>query len=216
MMQEDPWQPERVRQGLLQPFPAGTMAVDPLAQVARAALDGDIGAQRRLFEAVAPALLPPLRMILGPGHPDLEDVLQDALLGLLQGLASFRGESSVLHFARCIATKRAIELCRRQRTTARKLEHARQLRVPEPPTPREAILANRQRKHLRELLEELPGIQAEALAMRAVLGHSLDEIAEATGVPVNTVRSRLRLAKEALRRRIDSDPSLGELLEETS
>jgi RNA polymerase sigma-70 factor, ECF subfamily len=216
MMRSDPWQPELVGQVLQRPFEAGAMAVDPLAEVARAAREGNVQAQRRLFEAVAPALLPALRMILGSGHPDLEDVLQEALLGLLHGLASFRGESSVLHFARRVATKRALEVCRRQRTTARKLEHARQLGVPEPQTPREAIVANRQRHHLRELLAELPVVQAEALAMRVVLGHSLDEIAEATGVPLNTVRSRLRLAKEALRRRIDSDPSLGELLEETS
>jgi RNA polymerase sigma-70 factor, ECF subfamily len=170
MMQDAPWPRGLACHGLPLPFDAGGMAVDPLAQVAREARDGNVQAQRRLLEAVGPALLPPLRMILGPGHPDLEDVLQEALLGLLRGLASFRGESSVLHFARRVATKRAIEVCRRQRTTARKLEHARQLDVPGPPT----------------------------------------------GVPVNTVRSRLRLAKEALRRRIDTDPLLGELLKETS
>jgi RNA polymerase sigma factor (sigma-70 family) len=192
------------------------MPSDPLAEVARLAQDGDVEARRRLFETVAPALLPPLRMILGPAHPDLEDVLQEALLGVLQALATFRGESSVLHFARCVATKRAIELCRRQRTIARKLERARQLDVPAPPTPRETIVANRQRHHLRELLQELPAVQADTLAMRVVLGYSVDEIAREMCVPVNTVRSRLRLAKEALRRRIDADPSLGELVEGTS
>jgi RNA polymerase sigma-70 factor (ECF subfamily) len=216
MVQGAPWQPTPACQGLPLPFESGEMGVDPLADVARKARDGDVDAQRRLLEAVAPALLPPLRMILGPRHPEIEDVMQEALVGLLRGLASFRGESSVLHFARRVAIKRAIEVCRRQRTTARKLEHVRQLDVPAPPTPRETIVANRQRQHLRDLLEELPGAQADALAMRAVLGYSLDEIAEATGVPVNTVRSRLRLAKEALRQRIDSDPSLGELLEEMS
>jgi len=216
MMQDAPWQPRHADSGPLLRFPSGPMAVDPLSEVARRARDGDVWAQRRLLEAIAPSLLPPLRMILGPAHPDIEDVLQEALVGVLRGLASFRGESTVLHFARRVATKRAIEACRRQRTAARKLEHAQQLEVPTPPTPRETMVANRQRQHLRDLLAELPGAQADALAMRAVLGYSLDEIADATGVPVNTVRSRLRLAKEALRKRIDTDPSLGELLEEMS
>jgi RNA polymerase sigma-70 factor (ECF subfamily) len=197
------------------PEAAGVVA-DPLAEVARSAARGDAQAQRRLFEAIAPALLPPLRMILGPQHPDLEDALQEALLGLLRGLAGFRGESSVLHYARRVAVKRAIEVRRREHTTARKIEHSREVHVPAPPTPGENAVAARRREHLRELLEELPGAQAEALAMKVVLGHSLEEIAEAAGVPVNTVRSRLRLAKEALRRRIDTDPSLGELLQETS
>jgi DNA-directed RNA polymerase specialized sigma24 family protein len=48
--------------------------------------------------------------------------------------------------------------------------------------------------------------------MRVVLGRSIEEIAQETDAPVNTVRSRLRLAKEALRLRIETDPSLGELL----
>ena len=34
---------------------------------------------------------------------------------------------------------------------------------------------------------------------------------ERGGAPINTVRSRLRLAKEALRSRIESDPALAEL-----
>jgi RNA polymerase sigma-70 factor (ECF subfamily) len=194
----------------------GAMAVDPLARLASAARDGDAAAQRSLLEAVAPAMLAPLRIILGPGHPDLEDVLQDALLGVLRGLGTFRGDSSVLHFARRVAAKRAIEVHRRDRTAARKLDHARQIEPPPQPTPREDVAADRRRHHLRALLDELPEPQAEALAMRAVLGHSIEEIAGATGAPVNTVRSRLRLAKEALRARIETDPALAELLEDRS
>jgi RNA polymerase sigma-70 factor, ECF subfamily len=217
MMPVHPWHTQLALPRLQHPFgPANAMPVDPLAQLAREARDGDVESQRRLFEAVAPALLPPLRMILGPNHADIEDALQDALIGLLRGLASFRGESSVLHFARRVATKRAIDLRRRDRTTSRKLEQARHLEVPPPPTPREAMAAERRRRRLRELLDDLPEPQAITLAMRVVLGHSIDEIAEATGVPFNTVRSRLRLAKEALRARIETDPALGELLEEKS
>src|SRR5258708_4474895 len=172
MMQDAPWRCRLAGNWLPLAFETVGMAVDPLAQLAREARDGDVRAQRRLLEAVAPAVLAPLRMVLGSAHPDLEDVLQEALLGLLRGLASFRGESTVLHFARSVATKRAIEVCRRQRTTARKLEHLRQFALPAPPTPRETIGANRQRQHLRELLAELPEVQANALAMHIVLGHS--------------------------------------------
>jgi RNA polymerase sigma-70 factor (ECF subfamily) len=46
-----------------------------------------------------------------------------------------------------------------------------------------------------------------------MVGWSLAELAEATGAPLNTVRSRLRLGKEALRRRIQGDPVLAEELE---
>ena len=49
-------------------------------------------------------------------------------------------------------------------------------------------------------------------AMHLALGHSIEEVAAAVGAPGNTVRSRIRLAKEALRARIDGDPRLAELL----
>jgi RNA polymerase sigma-70 factor (ECF subfamily) len=41
-----------------------------------------------------------------------------------------------------------------------------------------------------------------------ILDYSLDEIAEAMHAPVNTVRSRIRMAREALRARIEADPLL--------
>jgi DNA-directed RNA polymerase specialized sigma24 family protein len=63
---------------------------------------------------------------------------------------------------------------------------------------------------------ELPEAQAETLAMKAVLGYALTEIAEETRVPLNTVRSRLLLAKKALRERMLADATLRELAEVTS
>jgi DNA-directed RNA polymerase specialized sigma24 family protein len=63
---------------------------------------------------------------------------------------------------------------------------------------------------VRALLDDLPEEQAEALALRFMLGWSLIEISEASGAPVNTVRSRLRLAKEALRRRVEADAALAD------
>ena len=74
--------------------------------------------------------------------------------------------------------------------------------------------ASQQRKEiLRDLLAELPPEQGEALAMRVVLGWSLEEIAAQSGAPLNTVRSRLRLAKEGMRRRIEAMPGMIDALE---
>jgi RNA polymerase sigma-70 factor (ECF subfamily) len=65
---------------------------------------------------------------------------------------------------------------------------------------------------LRSLLSELPEEQAETFALRIVLGYSLEEVAAATGVPLNTVRSRMRRAREVLKARLDADPRLLALL----
>ncbi len=45
-------------------------------------------------------------------------------------------------------------------------------------------------------------------ALRVVLGWSLPEAEAATGIPLNTVRSRVRLAKNALRAAVEADPML--------
>ena len=49
--------------------------------------------------------------------------------------------------------------------------------------------------------------------MRIVLGCSLEEVAAQSGVPLNTVRSRIRLAKERLKGRIEADPALLDALD---
>lgn len=70
----------------------------------------------------------------------------------------------------------------------------------------------RLREVMRALLARIPAEQAEAIALRFVLGWSLEEVARVTEAPVNTVRSRVRLAKKALRAAIEGDPVLAEEL----
>ena len=43
------------------------------------------------------------------------------------------------------------------------------------------------------------------MALHVVLGYSLPEVARSTAVPLNTVKSRLRLAKQALRRELEAE-----------
>ncbi len=69
-----------------------------------------------------------------------------------------------------------------------------------------------QREALRQLLDELPPEQAEALAMHCVLGCTVEETAAATGVPINTVRGRLVTAKSALRKILTENSELSDLL----
>jgi RNA polymerase sigma-70 factor (ECF subfamily) len=75
-----------------------------------------------------------------------------------------------------------------------------------------AVARRRLAERLLDVLAELPESQAEALVLRYVAGLEPAEIAAASGVPVNTVRSRVRLAREALARRLAGDPAL-ELVE---
>lgn len=186
---------------------------DPLRLLVTAALRGDAAAVRALLGKVAPAMLGVLRAVLGPGDRDLEDVLQDALVGVVQGLAAFRGEATVLHFARSIALRRALDHRRSRARRGPQIELEDDAVLTAGRSPEASLLAARRREAFRALLEELRPEQAEAFAMKVLLGHSVEEIATATGAALETVRSRLRLAKAALRGRIQNDPTLLELSE---
>lgn len=191
-------------------------SADPLAVKARAAAAGDLAAMRELLEALAPALRRVVRGILGAAHADVDDALQESLIALVRALPAFRGDSRVQSYAARITVRTALASRRRGRLRDQRHERFhREVSDPAEPvaTPRQHVAADQRRHVLHQLLDELPEAQAETMALRFVLGCSLAEVAEATSAPLNTVRSRLRLAKEALRRRIEQEPSLVEKLE---
>jgi RNA polymerase sigma factor (sigma-70 family) len=193
---------------------------EPLLAFLPRALAGDPLALRTLVSALAPDVTRVARAMVGGSAADLDDVVQDALLGLVHALPSFRGDCSLRRFANRIAVRTALIARRR----AHAYRHKQQVfheheRAQAPPrargsNPDEVYLASRRHALLCRLLDELPEAQAETLALRVVLGLSLEETAAATSVPINTVRSRIRLAREALRARIEAEPALRELLEE--
>ena len=162
---------------------------------ARAALGGDASALRDFLGAIAPIVRRVCRGVMGHQTPDLEDTIQDCLLEVARSLPQFRFEGTVSHYVTKIAMRRAI--ASRERARARS-KHQVALDV--------SAMSNfdaalEQRAELvRHLLDDLNETQAKALLLRIMFGHSLDEIASMTGVSVNTVKTRLRLAKIQLRR----------------
>src|SRR5436305_1245973 len=96
-----------------------TASPDSLAPLAAAARDGDVRAARTLLVAIAPTIFRSVRGVLGAGHPDVEDIAQDAALALLESLPTFRGECSVRHFAARIAVLKSINARRQSRFRAR-------------------------------------------------------------------------------------------------
>lgn len=189
------------------PPPSRSAAID----LARTAAGGDVRATRKLLEVVAPRVARVVRAVMGSYHPDVDDAAQLALIGFVQALPSFRGECDPSQFAARIAVRTAGAV--RRRTRARTGAEDRGVDVDGLESPPEEIEAARRREAIRSLLDALPEEQGEVLVLRIMLGWALKEIADTTGAPLNTVRSRLRLAKEAVRRRIADDPVLAEGLD---
>jgi RNA polymerase sigma-70 factor, ECF subfamily len=196
-----------------QVLPTAGLARAAALELAQLAGTGDARATRCLLEQVGPRVVRAARAVMGREHPELEDAVQLALIGFVQALPSFRGECDPAQFAARIAVRTAVAVRRRALARSGHQDPSVDLSAIGGSTPEAG--AARRRDVLRRLLDDLADEQAEALALRVVLGWSLDEISAATGAPVNTVRSRLRLAKEALRRRIADTPDLADELDST-
>ena len=185
-------------------------------ELSRLAAEGDPEATTRLLKLVAPTILRSVRLVLGARHPDVDDVFQKSLIALVQSLPSFRGDCHPAGFSSRIAIHTAISSRRRAQTVRANLSSLaaiNQVQEQQGPSPRADSMAAQRRQLVRQLLEQLPSEQAETLALHVMMGYSLPEVALAMSAPLNTVKSRLRLAKGALKRALDQNPSLVEQLE---
>jgi RNA polymerase sigma-70 factor (ECF subfamily) len=170
---------------------------EALDNAARAALGGDPSALREFLRAVAPIVRRVCRGVMGRDNPELEDAIQDCLIDVARSLPQFRFEGAVAHYVTKIAMRRAIATRDRARALAK--QHAT-LDASNLPVASIDRTPAAHAELVSSLLDDLNEAQAKALLMHIMLGHSIDEIASMTGVSANTVKTRLRLAKEQLRR----------------
>ena len=190
------------------------MRPDALLPLAEAAAAQVPDAAADLIARVTPFVFKIVRRVLGPEHPDVDDVAQDTVMALLSSLPSFRGDSTVLHYAGRVALFTALAARRRERGRVQK-EEARPTDASHEAasaSPLAELVAVRRREVLRGLLDDLPARTSEALALHFMLGYTVEEIARRAEVPANTVWSRLRLGKQALVQRCARDRGVRELL----
>jgi RNA polymerase sigma-70 factor (ECF subfamily) len=172
-------------------------AAQALEDAARGAREGDPLALRTLLRAIEPTVRRICRGVMGNGSPDAEDAIQESLIDVARGLPLFRFECGVSHYVTRIAMRRA--LASRRRALARWRGHATVDVESLPFAGTDRVLEARA-VLLRRMLDELNEAQATTLLLRVMMGHSIEEIAEITNAPVNTVKTRLKLGKSQLRR----------------
>jgi RNA polymerase sigma-70 factor (ECF subfamily) len=172
------------------------------AALALEARAGDAEATRALFEAIAPVVRRVCRGVLGNRHIDLEDAVQECLVDVLRALPQYRSEGHLVHYVTKIAIRRAILTRRRGARRLRSLRVLEVLQGSDAVEPSSGSAAEQSRV-VSEVIGRVSDVQGETLVLRVLLGFSIEEVAAIMSVPINTVRTRLRLAKNALRRVVD-------------
>ena len=187
---------------------------DELHVLVQAVQAGDTQAASTLLGQLGGGMLRVVRRVLGGKHPDLDDVAQEATVAVLKALPRFRAESTVQHFANRVTLLAALAARRRSKQRARWVEPLGDHEVASADaSPMEAAILARRREAVLELLDTLSEPVARVTASHFMLGHTVEEIARDEGLSPNTVWSRLRLGKQALRRRLDRSKALRERTE---
>jgi RNA polymerase sigma-70 factor (ECF subfamily) len=170
--------------------------VDPavLAQ----AQHGDPAAMERVLSALAPTLQRFARRLCGDG-PDVDDTVQDAMLQIARKLSEFEGRSSLTSWSYAVARSACSHRRRGLKNRPPVADDMADERVSAEPSPESIASDAELTRALREVLDGLPEDYREVIVLRDVEGLTAPEAAEAIGLSVDALKSRLHRARSALR-----------------
>ncbi len=173
----------------------------------RVARDRDREAFARLFDFFAPRVNAYLRR-LGLDAASAEEVCQEVMVVLWHKAALFDPAKSTLStWMFRIARNRRIDLARRNKSSA--LDENDPMLQPDPePLPDSGIDLAKREAGVQAALKVLPPEQYEVIRYAFFLGYAHSQIAEETGLPIGTVKSRIRLAFARLKSVLDQNPAI--------
>lgn len=210
--------PSNHGQGGESPRPAAAVQEDEEILAAVRALQA--GAGRDAFAPIARKFWKPLHAFFS-NRPDLrnqaDDLTQATLLKVYEKIGTFRFESAFSTWLRTIAEnlwKNAVRDLRaaKRGAPAESLDSAadEDRKVPASlevvdgtPTPEQAVLAAEGVRMLREAIESLPPGMRQLTELRLFADLKYREIADATGIGLNSVRSQLFEARKRLKPVLD-------------
>jgi len=179
------------------------------AGLLRAHASGDPQAFTRLYDRHDRPCFLFIRRLLGAGHADAaEDLHQETWIAISRNARGFDpGKASFRSWMFVIARRKVWDHFRREQVANLASDGAEVvMNLPDDgPTPLDHVESRELAQRLVDAVEALPLAQREVFLLSAHAGLSLDEIATATGVGVETAKSRLRYARGALRLRLAAE-----------
>lgn len=129
-----------------------------------------------------------------------EDVVQDAFLAAWRGSATFRRErGNARSWLLSIVHHRAVDLLRR-RTAFRPAPLEAADNTPSDLDTADEAARNLERGTVRAALQTLPDAQRRTIELAYFGGYTQSELAQLMGVPLGTVKGRMRIGLQKMRR----------------
>jgi RNA polymerase sigma-70 factor (ECF subfamily) len=179
--------------------PQSEVFAGELAGLIRAVANKDRQAFARLFEYFAPRIKG-MMMRGGLAAAAAEDLAQDTLLAVWRKAHLYDPSvGSAAAWVFTIARNRRIDLARTAKRAPPEIADPGADSVDEEPLPDAALAAVQLEEQVRAALEHLNPDQKRVVQLSFFENRSHSEIAETLGIPMGTVKSRIRLAFQRLR-----------------
>jgi RNA polymerase sigma-70 factor (ECF subfamily) len=154
--------------------------LDPLARRAGA---GDAAALELVLWAVDELRLArPTISALVLDDADADDVHQEVLIAVAEGIGRFRGEGRFTTWLHPLARNKAVDALRRRRDAVTLQDTDAVTRI-------SSVIATR--TVLDAVVTAIPDPYRDAVVLRDIEGLTYEQVAERLGVPLNTVRTRI-------------------------
>jgi RNA polymerase sigma-70 factor (ECF subfamily) len=145
-----------------------------------------------------------------------QDVVQEVFMRLWRRPGDFDVRRGPLpNYLRLLARSRALDMWRETQVAGRARDRMRVLALRDEGRPDDrpalAVELRRDRSIVLAALARIPAVQRQAIVMAYWGGLTADEIARRSGLPVGTVKSRIRLGLRKLRQRCGKQLDGGEL-----
>jgi len=168
------------------------------------ALQGDQEAFTRLVSRYQRQIFNLGYRMLGSAE-DAEDITQEAFLRAYAALPSFQAGRKFSSWILSIASNLCIDILRRRRFAWLSLEDVSFRAASSLEEPPGAALRRERADQVQQLLGRLPEKYRLVVILRYWYDFSYDEIAEATGLSLNTVKTRLHRARGMLARAMEKE-----------
>jgi RNA polymerase sigma-70 factor (ECF subfamily) len=164
----------------------------------RVAANGDVEAFRALFDTYAPRVKSYM-LRQGADPATAEELAQETLLAVWRKAALYSDEKgSATTWIFTIARNLRIDRLRKE-VAWQPLPENNEEQPSEDPAPDEQLSERERGERVRAMLAELPPDQSEVVNLAFIEGLSHSEIAKRLGLPLGTVKSRMRLAYQKIR-----------------
>ncbi|HMB48329.1 MAG TPA: sigma-70 family RNA polymerase sigma factor [Afifellaceae bacterium] len=170
--------------------------------IARIAANRDRDAFRALFEHFGPRVKA-LMVKAGADHAMAEDLVQDVMMTVWRKVELYTPQrGAVGTWIYTIARNARIDRLRRH--SSRPYEDLDGLELPsDEPSGEDELQASQQAEQVGEALAELPDEQRRIIELAFIQDKSQSEIADQLALPLGTVKSRMRLAYQKLKARLE-------------